>query len=45
MHFFRSARRWREFVEGADGYFRARGVLRAVRLAAIRALDPAEVAG
>ena len=39
MHYFRSPRRWRDFVEGASGYFQARRALRAVRLAVLRALD------
>ena len=39
MHYFRSPRRWRDFIEGANGYFRAQSVLRAVRLAAIGTLQ------
>jgi peptidoglycan/xylan/chitin deacetylase (PgdA/CDA1 family) len=39
MHYFRSPRRWREFIEGADTYFQVRRALRAVRLAAIGAMD------
>jgi len=39
MHYFRSPRRWREFIEGATGYWRARRALRAVRLAASHAFD------
>ena len=31
MHYFRSPRRWREFIEGASGYFQGQRVLRAVR--------------
>jgi peptidoglycan/xylan/chitin deacetylase (PgdA/CDA1 family) len=45
MHYFRSPRRWREFIDGATGYFEARRVLRAVRLAAMRVMDPAGVHG
>ena len=45
MHYFRSQRRWREFIDGANGYFHARRVLRALRLAAIGAMDPAEARG
>ena len=41
MHYFRSPRRWREFIEGVNGYFRAQGVLRAVRFAAVGALERA----
>ena len=41
MHYFRSPRRWREFIEGANAYFQARRALRAVRLAAIGAMDRA----
>ena len=40
MHYFRSPRRWREFIEGATGYFNAWRALRAVRFAAIGAMDP-----
>ena len=36
MHYFRSPRRWREFIEGATGYFNVRRAFRAVRLAALR---------
>ena len=39
MHYFRSPRRWREFIEGADTYFQLRRALRFVRLAAIGAID------
>ena len=41
MHYFRSPRRWRDFIDGANGYFQLRRTLRAVRLAAIGAVDRA----
>jgi peptidoglycan/xylan/chitin deacetylase (PgdA/CDA1 family) len=41
MHYFRSPRRWRAFVEGATAYFQARRALRAVRYAALDALERA----
>ena len=38
MHYFRNPRRWRAFVTGDDGYFLARRVLRAGRIAGMKLL-------
>ena len=45
MHCFRSPRRWRDFIDGANGYFRAQGVLRALGLATNGALERAGARG
>jgi peptidoglycan/xylan/chitin deacetylase (PgdA/CDA1 family) len=45
MHYFRSPRRWRDFIDGANGYFRAQGVLRALGLATNGALERAGARG
>lgn len=35
MHYFRSPRRWRKFLEGANAYFQTQRALRALRLAVL----------
>jgi peptidoglycan/xylan/chitin deacetylase (PgdA/CDA1 family) len=41
MHYFRSPRRWRDFLEGANAYFQAQRAVRALRLTALRVVDRA----
>ena len=43
MHYFRQPRRWREFLEGSDGYCRSRKLLRGVR-ETVQALSPRRAA-
>jgi peptidoglycan/xylan/chitin deacetylase (PgdA/CDA1 family) len=45
MHYFRSARSWRDFLAGERTYFLARRALRSVRQAGMRIIDAARAAG
>jgi peptidoglycan/xylan/chitin deacetylase (PgdA/CDA1 family) len=40
MHYFRDARRWRSFLNGADAYFQARRGLRALKSSVTRLVAP-----
>lgn len=40
MHYFRDARRWRDFLAGRRGYFLARRALRSVKVAGERIIAP-----
>jgi peptidoglycan/xylan/chitin deacetylase (PgdA/CDA1 family) len=39
MHYFRSARRWRDFLAGSDAYFLARRALRSIKAVGQRIVD------